>query len=91
MEKLYQHQAYMVEGMYVVGVNAKSLGEGVVPVVYSREYTMAYLYWSQHPGHDYGIYRWAQGTLLHVGRKMIDKKGRPRWVPIPPWNMVISA
>lgn len=91
MERLYQHRPYMVEGMYVVGVKPRSFGEGVVPEVYSMDYTRAWLWWDQHPGNNYGIYRWAQGTLVPIGRKMVDKKGRPHWVPIPPWNIVISA
>lgn len=89
--RLYQHKAYMVEGMYVVGVKPKSLGEGVIPVVHTMDYTRAWLYWDQHPGCDYGIFQWFSGTLMWVGRKIIDKHGRPHWVPIPPWNIVISA
>lgn len=90
-ERLYQHLPYMVEGMYVVGVKPKSLGEGVTPVVYTRDYTRAWLYWDQHPGNNYSIFQWHEGNLKWIGRKIIDKHGRPHWVPIPPWNIVISA
>ncbi len=81
----------MVEGMYVVGVKPKSLGEGVTPVAYTMDYTRAWLYWDQHPGMEYGIFQWFQGGLKHVGRKVIAKNGRVHWVPIPPWNVEISA
>jgi hypothetical protein len=91
MERLYQHQAYMVEGMYVVGVKPKALGEGVVPVVYTRDYTRAWLYWNQHPGYSYGLFQWSQGTLKWIGRRVVDKKGRTHWVPLPPWHIEISA
>jgi hypothetical protein len=81
----------MVEGMYVVGVKPKSLGEGVIPVVHTMDYTRAWLWWDQHPGMNYGIYRWSAGGFVNIGRKMVDKRGRPHWVPIPPWNIQISA
>jgi hypothetical protein len=91
MERLYQHQAYMVEGMYVVGVKPRALGEGLVPVVYTRDYTRAWLYWNQHPGYNYGLFQWSQGTLKWIGRRVVDKKGRTHWVPLPPWHIEISA
>jgi len=91
MERLYQHRPYMVESMYVVGVKPKSLGEGVIPVVHTMDYTKAWLYWDAHPGHNYGIFQWSQGTLLWVGRKVVDKKGRVYRVPVPPWNIELPA
>jgi hypothetical protein len=81
----------MVEGMYVIGVKPKSLGEGVTGVASTMDYTTAYVYWQMHPGMNYGIYRWSGGGYVNVGRKMRDKLGRPHWVPIPPWNIQISA
>ena len=90
-ERLYQHRPYMVEGMYVVGVKPKVLGEGVIPIVHTTDYTRAWLWWDQHPGQNYGIFQWTTGSLKWVGRKIVDKKGRTHWVPIPPWNIQIIA
>lgn len=91
VERLYQNQKYMVDGTYVVGVRPKVLGEGVIPVVYSMDYTRAWLYWDQHPGMNYGVYQWFRGALRPIGRKIIDKKGRTHYVPMPPWHIEISA
>lgn len=81
----------MQEGMYVVGVKPKSLGEGVIPIVYTVDYERAWQYWDDNPGHSYGIYLWTRGALVAVGRKHIDKKGRTHWIPIPPVHIKITA
>lgn len=91
MERLYQHRPYMVEGMYVVGVKPKSLGEGVIPVVYSVNYETVYTYWDEHPGYNYAIFRWSQGTLKWVGRRMVNKAGMPYWTPVPPTHLEALA
>lgn len=81
----------MVEGMFVVGVKPKSLGEGVIPVVYTADYARAWQYWDNHPGHNYMIYRWSRGALKCVGRRMRHKNGSIVWIPVPPAHIEISA
>lgn len=91
MERRYQNLPYMQEGMFVIGIKPRSLGEGVVPVVYTRDYTRAWLYWDDNPGHNYGIFQWQRGGFVWVGRKMVNKKGQPYWIPVPPEHIEISA
>jgi len=62
-----------------------------VPVVYTRDYTRAWLYWDQHPGMNYGIFRWFRGTLHPFGRRIKTKDGKVLHVAIPPWNVEITA
>lgn len=87
MERLYQHRPYMQEGMYVVGVKPKSLGEGVIPVVYTTDYEKAWQYWDDHFMENLAIFQWARGGFKWVGRKMKHKAGHIIWVPLPPDRM----
>ena len=83
-ERRYQNLPYMVEGMFVVGIKPRSLGEGVVPIVYTRDYEKAWLYWDSHPGHNYSIFVWTKGALKWAGRKMRNKIGITYHTPVPP-------
>lgn len=85
-ERLYQHRPYMVDGMYVIGIKPRSLGEGVIPVVYSVDYTKVWEWWREHAG-PYAIYQWRNGALKIVGRKMRSKTGFPYYTPVPPAHL----
>jgi hypothetical protein len=87
MERLYRHRPYMQEGMYVVGVRPKSLGEGVVAVVYTVDYAKAWQFWDDNFQMNYGIYQWSRGGFICVGRKMKHRLGHTIWVPVPPDRM----
>jgi hypothetical protein len=89
-ERLYQHRPYMIDGMYVVGVKPKSLGEGVIPVVYTMYYEKAWAYWDHNFERELSIYQWNRGGFKPIGRRIQHKDGRIFHVPVPPPH-VISA
>jgi hypothetical protein len=81
----------MQEGMYVVGVKPRSLGEGVIPVVHTWDYTRAWTYWDHNFERDLGIYQWTRGALVAVGRRIRGKDGRVFYAAIPPTHIVKTA
>jgi hypothetical protein len=87
LERLYKKLPYMQEGMYVVGVKPRSVGEGVICVVYSIDYTRAWTYWNENWQYPYAIFQWRNGGLHWVGERRMTKKGKRYFVPIPPAHL----
>jgi hypothetical protein len=81
----------MQEGMYVVGVKPKSLGEGVIPIVYTVDYEKAWQYWDDNFAQNLAIFQWTRGGFIWVGRKMKHKLGHTVWIPVPPAHIVKTA
>ena len=85
-ERRYQNLPYMVEGMYVVGIKPRSLGEGVVPLVYSVDYAKIWQWWLDHDGSN-AIYQWTNGGLRCIGKYHRSKYGIVYHAPVPPAHM----
>lgn len=90
VERRYQQQPYMKEGMYCVGTRPKSLGEGVVVEAYSHVYAVAWKYWDDNADKVLAIYRWKSGSLVKVGIKKRNAKGMTYYVPVPPDRMATA-
>lgn len=91
VERRYQQQPYMKEGMYCVGTRPKSLGEGVVIEAYTHVYAIAWKYWDDNAHKVLVIYKWKSGSLVKVGvRRRNPKTGFVYYVPLPPDHMATA-